>query len=294
MKVQKILSNIRLIHDDETILLSDFSKIEPGMLSRVKGIEIDIGDGVERNLFKRIKGLPRLKGFFIGETDGGKRVFNLKSVNGIGNFASIVNSDEKEILKIQRNEKGGYSLIRKEFEFFKDSNATEEFAAPELSPFMDTMQEQPQVGSTKQKYDDLGNNLDILVVWTKAAECQNSDLSLKSCSLTDTTRENMMGAISLAIDETNSAFSLSGINTRLRLVHAYRHLSYEESDVTSALYDITFGYDGLKDVHDQRELYGADLVLFWTDTDVGSCGSAWVGPHKDYMYSVVRSSCATG
>merc|ERR1711862_669820 len=59
---------------------------------------------------------------------------------------------------------------------------------------------------------------DVMVVWTKRAECKNSGLS-PGCTLTTQTRANMFAKINLAVDETNTAFSLSGINTELRLVH---------------------------------------------------------------------------
>jgi len=138
-----------------------------------------------------------------------------------------------------------------------------------------------------------GDGIDVMVVWTKKAECKNSGL-LSTCALTSQTRKNMLGKITLAIDETNTAFALSGVGTQLRLVEAYLDDTYDESSTNQALQDVTFQYDGkLEGVHDKRGTFAADVVSLWVDVPSG-CGLAWVGPNKDYMFSVVNWSCATG
>lgn len=114
-------------------------------------------------------------------------------------------------------------------------------------------------------YDDSGSNLDVMVVWTKQAECAESGLS-SGCTLTETTHANMKGLVDLAVYETNVAFELSGIYTEIRLVHAYRHPDYIEK--TDGLLRFTVGLSDLKgttdphmnDVHAKRSLYGADIV----------------------------------
>jgi len=104
----------------------------------------------------------------------------------------------------------------------------------------------------------------------------------------------MFSKINLAVDETNTAFGLSGIDTRLRLVHAYLEGKYSESnDMTVILEDVTGAFDGnMDDIHEKRRTFSADLVSFWVDSS--SCGLAWVGPHKNYMFSVINWACATG
>jgi hypothetical protein len=115
----------------------------------------------------------------------------------------------------------------------------------------------------RRLYDDSGANIDVLVVWTKDAECLNSGLPV-GCTLTPTTESNMRGLINLAIAETNTAFDLSGIKTQLRLVHAYRDPDYLEptSDAfNTALTNLRVKTDGkLDSVHAKRALYGADAV----------------------------------
>ena len=113
----------------------------------------------------------------------------------------------------------------------------------------------------RRLFDDSGDTIDILVAWTKLAECLNAGL-LSGCSVTSSTERMMRGRIDLAIAETNTAFALSGVFTSLRLVHAYRDPDYIESDdVYTSLAHVTTPNDGFMDsVHNQRILYGADVV----------------------------------
>jgi len=104
----------------------------------------------------------------------------------------------------------------------------------------------------------------------------------------------MLGKINLAIDETNTAFTMSGINAKLRLVHAYLDSTYQESDLKTALSDVTGMFDGnLNNVHEKRIKFGADIVSLWIDTSYG-CGESWDGPVKGYMFTAVNWLCATG
>ena len=120
-----------------------------------------------------------------------------------------------------------------------------------------------QTENRRRLFDDSGDTIDVMVVWTKAAECGNAGLN-SGCNLNANTESKMRGLVDLAIEETNTAFELSGIFTSLRLVHAYRDPKYVESgrgDFYSYLEDITDDGDGNMDsVHDKRALYGADAV----------------------------------
>ena len=141
--------------------------------------------------------------------------------------------------------------------------------------------------------DDLGGNLDVMVLWTTKAECRNSGFN-QGCSLSSATKANMESLIDLAIDETNEAYTLSGVETQLRLVHSYRQENYVENGFSPVLNAITGTTDGvLDDVHDKRELYGADIVAIIID-DPQYCGIAWLGPSKSNMFSVTAWNCATG
>ena len=144
--------------------------------------------------------------------------------------------------------------------------------------------------------DDLGGTIDVLVVWTKKAECRKSGLTA-GCTLTATTENNIRGLIDLAVAETNTAYDLSGVTTQLRLVYAYRDPNYVEATTNAfnvALSSITSTNDGvMDDVHIKRNSYGADIVAMIID-DPQYCGMAYLGPSIDLMFSVTAWNCATG
>lgn len=134
--------------------------------------------------------------------------------------------------------------------------------------------------------------IDILVVWTANAECRHSGYA-RGCTHTATTEQNVRLLINLAISETNVAFNESGVFIKLNLVSANR-VNYSETSTSAfnnALNDITNGK--IDNVHGDRTKYGADMVAMIID-DPQYCGMAWLGPNKDYMYSVSGYSCATG
>jgi len=78
-------------------------------------------------------------------------------------------------------------------------------------------------------WNDVGEDtvVDIMVVWTKSAECIKSYLSA-NCTVSTQTRQNMKLSILFFLQETNMAFANSGINLRLNLIHEQRVL-YEET-----------------------------------------------------------------
>jgi hypothetical protein len=153
-----------------------------------------------------------------------------------------------------------------------------------------------QSSRSRALLNDLGGNLDILVVWTSNAECRNSGLAT-GCSRSATTKANMISLINLAVTETNTAFDLSGVETQLNLVHATHVGAYTEVSGDAfgkALGHVASTSDGVIDhVHALRTQYGADLVAMIID-DPQYCGMARMGPSKGSMFSVTSWSCATG
>jgi hypothetical protein len=119
-------------------------------------------------------------------------------------------------------------------------------------------------GQRRRLYDNSGANIDIMVAWTRQAECAQSRLAWP-CTLSAKTENSIRGLIDLAVMETNTAFALSGIATSLRLVHAYLDSSYVESTTSPFFEDLdllTNNFDGkLDSVHTKRSLYGADAVV---------------------------------
>jgi hypothetical protein len=147
----------------------------------------------------------------------------------------------------------------------------------------------------RRLYDDSGATIDVLVVWTRQAECRytgkgNGPL----CGLNQSSHDSMASLVDLLVAQANVAFTSSGVQFTIRLVHAYRHESYvEESTINTALLSLrTNGDSKLDDVHAKRTLYGADLVQMIIGTT--GCGVAVtsVGLDKTKAFSVTQYSCA--
>ena len=113
---------------------------------------------------------------------------------------------------------------------------------------------------------------------------------------TTTTQSSILSCINLAVAETNTAYSLSGVNVDLRLVHAAFDTYVENSTnaFDAALRDVTNDGDGkLDQAHTLRTTYSADIVVLMID-DPHLCGIAWLGPSIGRTFSVTSWNCATG
>merc|ERR1719232_11922 len=134
------------------------------------------------------------------------------------------------------------------------------------------------------------STIDIMVLWTKNAECALSGKG-KGCNVNSSTKSTMEDLVDLAIEETNTAYSKSNIKAQLRLVHSYRDDYVEPNNAfDNGLDYITWDSN---DVKNKREQYKADVVAMLID-DNQYCGIGWIGPRKDLMYSVTGWNCATG
>lgn len=137
--------------------------------------------------------------------------------------------------------------------------------------------------------------LTVMIAWTVKAECANAGKSA-GCRVDSSTKSKMQALIKLAMEETNSGYAMSGIQTRLQLVKSLR-TGYKEvagDAFSSALNSITGTNDGVLDwIHKERAAAKADVVALIID-DSQYCGLAWLGPSKSRMFSVTSWSCATG
>lgn len=150
-----------------------------------------------------------------------------------------------------------------------------------------------------------GDFFDLMVVWTLWAECANATPGKQTvdfpCETNNYTEQAMRATIDLTVQMSNQVLALSGISTRLRLVHAYRHENPRFENpvggyitLDDALEDITVD----RTLHANRLRYGADAVsMFIYNPIYGYCGTAWKGeggPNKaEKMLSVVDYRCAT-
>ena len=225
--------------------------------------------------------------FFYGDS-GSKVTGNfLQSRRGQSIRGSIVDTEKALVYQLFPDAEGRQIVRVRPSDSFPD----------ELDPHDDeigSLRKNKKVDHEGGRHFQDGNAImDIMVLWTKKAECANSNLP-QGCTLSSNTYENMLDLVELAVAETNVAYVESGVKAELRLVHAYREESYVESSFVSALNDLMLSFDGfMDDVHSKRERVGADLVALMID-DPELCGFAVVGPSIERMFSVTSYDCATG
>jgi hypothetical protein len=132
---------------------------------------------------------------------------------------------------------------------------------------------------------DAQTTLDILVVYTpKAASQLGGDSSTRA-------------VIDSLVAFANQAYADSGVQHRLRLVHA-EQVNYNEQGIVNDLYAITNQDDrSLDEIHGLRDLYQADLVTLVASN--GSCGIGWmlgeIQPYTaNFGFNIVDVQCASG
>lgn len=125
------------------------------------------------------------------------------------------------------------------------------------------------------------STINVLVVYTASASSAAGNIGNK---------------IQLAVDETNTSYSNSGINISMVRVHSAQ-ITYNESGRSfsqhvSALRSTT---DGIMDnVHTLRNTYAADVVVLVVN-DSEACGIASsIGSTATTAFAVVHHSCMTG
>jgi len=119
----------------------------------------------------------------------------------------------------------------------------------------------------------------VLVAYTSAANNAVSDIQ---------------GLIELAVAETNTGYSNSGVDVTMTLAHTYQ-VSYNESNFSTDLAYFRNQNDGVMDeVHGKRDQYGADVAVIITNvTDY--CGLASdIGSTSSTAFAAVYHGCATG
>jgi hypothetical protein len=138
---------------------------------------------------------------------------------------------------------------------------------------------------------DTGSIIDVMVLYTADVATEAGDIDAE---------------IQLAFDETNQAYTNSGVTQRLRLVHS-EQVTYTESGSTSIDLDrLQITSDGFLDgIHATRDTFGADFVSLWVaSASPGNCGVGFVhafsvppfvrSTFEAFAFNVVLWTCATG
>ena len=142
----------------------------------------------------------------------------------------------------------------------------------------------PQAARTTALDD--GSIIDVMVVYTPAARIsQGSTAAMKSL-------------INLAVVETNNTYANSLVTQRVRLVYA-GEVNYIENNFATDLSRLQGTNDGfMDDIHELRNLYGADIVSLWGNYPAASgCGLSNIMSTEsvafaDQAFNVVDRNCA--
>lgn len=131
-------------------------------------------------------------------------------------------------------------------------------------------------------------DIDVLFLYTAAAEIAFGG------------PEGTQNTINLSVTESNIGFRNSAIPVRLEVAHTHKididEAQYSFSQLLSGIADTD---DGMADeIHQLRDLYGADVVLLLVDRPL-LCGISYqmksLSPgNSRYAFNVVHQSCATG
>mmetsp|Transcript_32782 Transcript_32782/g.57231 ORF Transcript_32782/g.57231 Transcript_32782/m.57231 type:complete len:556 (+) Transcript_32782:3-1670(+) len=276
-----------------------------------QGLDIQLFDDEPSVNFRANPSSCRSGKTFVGTSADGKKTINLvpggtKGVAGKKTFAASVTDDETgQVFSIGADANGDMFVVeRLQEDYGEELDPVDRMGEGERRALEEERQRPSGVGSVRGSAVD-GNHhrslqattLDVLVPWTGNAECRNSGLALRGCTLTGQTDTNMRNRINLAIQETNTAYASSGVNAQLNLVHAYRTPTYREARsnaFSKALSAIRSKTDGnMDEVHGYRTQYGADIVALIID-DSQYCGIGYLGPSSSSMFSATAWNCATG
>lgn len=135
---------------------------------------------------------------------------------------------------------------------------------------------------------DSGGTIDVMVVYTGAARSAAGSTSA------------MTSLINLAVSETNTSYSNSGITQRINLVHSAEVTYTETGNISTDLSRLRSTSDGYMDnVHSLRNTYKADLVSLFVANGGSYCGVAYIMTSVSTSFAssgfnVVDKDCATG
>ena len=262
-------------------------------------IEIEVNGGVKK--FHR-SGQGKPDGF-IGENDDLETIHLLKKGNIV--VGSIVSPRDGTVYQIRPNSKGKSQVFAIDQTSFRPEESESSSTRRGLKGAHETdqlgfrsidSQETDEQGTRYLARGSATSEIGVIVLWTRAAECKFSGLNI-GCDCSDQTKSNMESLVALSISETNYAFSSSGVNARVSLVHSYREESYQETSSAAAVTSLGNPTDGHMDnIESLRVQYGGDAVVVLVH-DSQYCGYgrySYPAPQASRMFSAVAWDCSAG
>lgn len=134
---------------------------------------------------------------------------------------------------------------------------------------------------------DTADAIDVMVVYTAAAAAHAGG------------RGSITNLINLAVSETNTSYANSGVNQRIRLVHAAQVNYVESNNFSTNLTDLRIGAGALSGVAALRDAHAADLVtMLIRPASPNACGIAYLMTSVNASFafaghSVTDTSCVS-
>lgn len=219
--------------------------------------------------------------YMFGDNPSGSSINILRKRNG-QMIGSIIDAEQNVVLQMRVDSEGNnFVQVTPSVNFPPEADPANEFLYIEneitgRDLYLQSNSNQDSLAnheSVRRNTNETPTIIDIMVVWTKKSECANSGKG-SGCIVNDLTEENMKDLIILAVQETNTAYELSGVNALLRLVYYYRsdYVEPASNAFDTSLANLRGQFDGdMDEVHSRREFYGADVVALLID-DPQYCG----------------------
>lgn len=193
------------------------------------------------------------------------------------NITGTIRSGQ-ELFRIRPIGSGLHSLIQVDVSKLPEDHPP---TFKEIEKRKDSMTQLEKIISEMAFSHDLTKIIEVLVVYTDAADSAAADIE---------------ALIQLAIDETNESYQNSGVVPRLHLAHTAK-VSYSESSHSyeTIKNQLLRPNDGHMDgVHSLRNSYDADVVVLIIDKDT-YCGlAAAIRANAASAFAIVHYDCATG
>jgi hypothetical protein len=212
---------------------------------------------------------------WIGNNQNGDSVTLVQSIKGVTGTIRFENS----LFKLAPTNENNHTITE-----INEKNIPDEHQAG----FSETVQSNPVALNFNGVIDNnlamssalATSDIKLLVVYTSTAKSKVADIN---------------SLIDLAITETNTGYSNSGINANVSLVHKAQVSYTEASDSSTDLTRLAATNDGYMDeVHTLRDQYAADVVVLVNDVN-GYCGQAdAIGANAASAFVIVDYDCATG
>jgi hypothetical protein len=156
---------------------------------------------------------------------------------------------------------------------------------PEAAPIELTI---PQADRADEPpMNDSGDTIDVMVLYTALAAAYAGG------------RGGIDNLINLGISETNTSYANSGVNPRIRLVHAAQVAYTESGNFSTNLNDLRNGVGALAGVAALRDAHQADLVMMLVRPSApNACGIAFLmtsvrTAFAPFAFSVTDASCVS-